>query len=125
MAEVTLNVVSPTNKTTSATAKVVVWTKPMALRKGINWWLTCWAIAIFTIAIPIVHFFSVPILLFLGPVLGFIIYKLHTGTVELVDGKGTCPDCSQTLLFENSTDTWPLTIKCLSCAADLTVSKKV
>lgn len=125
MPEVTLNVVSPTTKTTSATAQIMVWTKSMAMRKGINWCLSCWAVGVLSIAIPIVHFFSVPILLLVGPVLGFIIYKLHTGSVEILDGRGQCPDCSAALNLENKTDTWPLVAKCTACGADLTITKKI
>lgn len=122
--DIQLIVRGPDNKCTTATARAVVWTRAMAGRKGAQWCAGCWAVGIFSIVIPIVHFFSVPILLMLGPVLGVIIYKLHVGAVDIEAATGSCPECQGTISLNHKTDSWPLAVKCIHCGAQLTVLKE-
>ena len=109
---------------TEGTGREVLWTKSMALKKGIRCWLGCWVVGVFSILIPLVHFISVPLLILLGPPIGFFMYKIQVGSLEVADIQGPCPDCQQELDLINKTELWPMQTNCPHCKSNLKICKE-
>jgi hypothetical protein len=93
--------------------------REVALKKAVVAWLACWGIAVLTIPIPIVHFIAPPLLLVLGPIIGFAIYKLYDGASDIVRGEAPCPDCKGVILINPCAESWPMDLACPCCQARL------
>ena len=109
-------------QTTTATLKH--WTKGAAARKGFFALLVTWLLALAALPIPIVHFVAVPLLLCIGPIIGFVLYKTHVGRTDVrVDSKSAlhCSKCSQTLSVDSGIESWPRLERCPSCGTSFEV----
>lgn len=92
-----------------------------AVRKGIRAWVICWIIGVVTLPIPLVHFVAPPLLLILGPAVGFVMFRIHNNAVDLVGGEAACPECQAPLVFETRSAQWPMDLACRQCNARLTM----
>ena len=92
-----------------------------AVKKGLIGWLGCWAVAIVTLPIPLVHFIAPPLLLLIGPVIGIGVYKLYHGAVDISQGDGTCPDCGAAVAIGARPEHWPMHLSCVGCQARIIV----
>jgi len=120
--DITIHGVDAPAKQIPATAQRRTWGRQQAMKKGWYWLLATWGLAAATIFIPIVHFVSVPALLLAGPLVGFLIYKLHLGAVDIVTKDAICPACTQPLALEIAEAAWPLAAKCPRCGAALSIT---
>lgn len=100
-----------------------IWNKKRAKKKGRSIWMGCWVGAVLSIAIPIVHFLTVPLLLVVGPVAGHLVYKLFDGSIDVISGSGTCPACKHPINLQPTSATWPLSLTCGSCQAQVAVTR--
>lgn len=114
--KVTSNEVTTTGKITAQP-----WTKNRAMRLGMRWCGIAWLGALLALPIPGLHFVAVPACLFIGPPLGFVIYKFYRGSVEIVSGSAVCPQCNNERTFAKQTVDWPYQTTCEHCRADLTI----
>ncbi|MBK9293937.1 MAG: hypothetical protein IPM57_05755 [Oligoflexia bacterium] len=80
----------------------------------------CWGAAIFSVFLPILHFFLVPGLLLAGPVVVFIVYKQ---TKLILSGSGECSSCKESLNIQKSFYRFPLSIVCNKCNNSITCMK--
>lgn len=123
MATSSINIsIKSQHKIGMGTASLQTWTRQQSLKKGMSSLLACWALAVATILIPIVHFVSVPLLLAVGPLIAYAIFKLHNGTTDLVEIKGVCSNCDTPLQVSRQTASWPIFLACSTCASELSLS---
>src|SRR5690606_20106040 len=97
-------IISSRENQTQGQIEIITWTKSQRIRKGLKLLIILWAIALFTVLIPILHFVLVPLFLLLGP-LGF--YLGYSQTTSYENGKGECPACKQSFKIVAAKDTWP------------------
>jgi hypothetical protein len=76
-------------------------------------------IAIFSVFLPVLHFFLVPLFLILGIVFGVKSYRVDSC---LVSGNGSCPHCKEGINFKSNDLVWPILVKCHKCSRDLNIS---
>jgi hypothetical protein len=81
----------------------------------------CWAIAVFCILIPVLHFVLVPGFLLIG-ILMFI--QQWGQKFYFVEGTIRCPSCQTELKPRAGAFDWPKREICNNCRADLTIQKK-
>ncbi len=112
-----------TQKTMPGQAELMTWDKPMAMKKALNGLWICWGLAILSLPIPLVHFVSVPILIIAGPIAVYAIFKMYMGSVDVLSGAGTCPDCHAQVFLEAKTAIWPQSLTCSQCQAPLQVNR--
>jgi hypothetical protein len=94
-----------------------------AVRKGLVGMIGCWVVALFTLPIPLVHFVAPPILFLFGPLVGFFMFKLYNGAVDIISGEGPCPDCGAVVPLTAGAERWPQDVICPGCQARLTVTR--
>jgi len=78
-----------------------------------------WGIAIFSVFLPVLHFFLVPLFLILGVVFGMKSYNVDS---FLESGNGSCPHCKEGINFKSNDLVWPILVKCHKCSRDLNIS---
>ena len=93
----------------------------VARRKGLIGCLSCWGVALVALPIPLVHFVAPPLLLLMGPLVGFIAYKVYAGAIDIVSGGGECPNCGVSIDLSGRDAHWPLDVTCNSCQGRLLV----
>lgn len=118
--DVTIQLESST-KQTQGQAQLHAVPHQVARRKGLIAWLSCWGVALVALPIPLVHFLAPPLLLLMGPLVGFIAYKVYAGAIDIVGGGGECPDCGVSIDLSGRDAHWPLDVTCGSCQARLLV----
>lgn len=96
-------------------------TKGKAVKKGLKVFGLTWLGAIATIAIPIVHWMTVPAGLLLGPVIGFLIYKTNLHRAHFHCPEATCLACQQPLPLVFASDVTDLERTCKNCGAALKI----
>lgn len=112
-----------TSNEVSTTTKLVTlpWTKQRASRFGLRWCGFAWLGALICLPIPGLHFVAVPACLFIGPPLGFVIYRFYRGSTEILSGTAVCPQCRGERVFTHQTVDWPYNTSCEHCRADWTI----
>lgn len=80
----------------------------------------CWAIAVFCILIPMLHFILVPAFLLLG---GLMFMQQWGQKFWFVEGTIRCPSCQTELKPRVGTFDWPKREICNNCRADLDISR--
>lgn len=91
------------------------WTNNRAKKKGIRWFLFIYGVGIFSYINPALHFIVPPIWTVAGPYIGYKIYKLYNGVVEIHKGRGHCPYCHQEIRIYPLSSKWPFPAKCPKC----------
>lgn len=97
--------------------------REQAVRKGLIGLLGAWGLAVLTLPIPIAHFIAPPLLLLLGPFIGFGVYKLYHGGVDIMRGEAPCPDCGTSVFLMPCAERWPLDVVCPGCEARLSATR--
>ena len=95
--------------------------KSVAIRNGVIAFGVCWGVAILMLPIPIIHLIATPILLLMGPFIGFLIYKFQGGGANISNAEAVCPDCNAPLTLGPYADVWPLWVKCGGCEEHLRI----
>lgn len=72
-----------------------------------------WALAVFSVLVPVLHFFLVPLFLVLGIYLALRSYK---SLGQVVSGETRCPHCQSEIHIKPGDLQWPLTEICQTCA---------
>jgi len=105
------------DKVITIPANMMLSTKEEALMKAGMVWGALWVLMIGTIFIPIVHFIAPPILIFMGPIAGRIVYKMFADkqTLKLETTPPTCPKCSASIVLPSSLADWPVHNVCMEC----------
>lgn len=75
--------------------------------------VVCWALAVATVFVPLLHFVLVPGFAVLGPVLAFLAFR---PTVKVTSPTVTCPRCGERSTIEDGTTGWPATLRCSHCS---------
>lgn len=113
--------VSANEVTTMGRVIADIWTKQRAFRLGLRSCLIAWLGALVTLPIPGLHFVAVPACLFIGPPLGYVIYKFYNGSTEILSGTGTCPACKTEWQMTKQTVDWPQITTCAHCRVELKI----
>lgn len=79
----------------------------------------CWFIGLVCIAVPVLHFFLVPLAFFAG--IGAFIYKLRLHE-RRTETEVKCPSCKARLLIKAGTFNWPLKETCGECRSGLLIT---
>lgn len=107
------------DKTTQANVQIVTLTKGGRLIRGLKALGICWAIAIFCILIPILHFVLVPLFLLIGA----LMFMQQWGQqYYFVSGSILCPSCQTEIKPKAGAFDWPKREICHNCRADLSFS---
>lgn len=91
------------------------------LYKAIKVFLIWFLLGIASVAIPILHFLTVPIFLLLAVVLSSWSYSVRS---IVTGGRGTCPYCHAPFTIVKSRETWPLADQCSECYRQVTIAKR-
>ena len=94
------------------------WDRRDRMVRALQYFGACWGLAIFCIALPILHFFLVPGLLIAGPLLGFYIFDQAS---VVLGGFGKCPKCSEELKIERGPEKFPMKDVCSRCYENVRV----
>ncbi|MCB9030168.1 MAG: hypothetical protein H6619_03890 [Deltaproteobacteria bacterium] len=97
------------------------WDKQARTFRGIKGLLVCWAIGAISLGIPIVHFFSVPILFLAGFVVFFI---LNSQKSLIVGGMATCPNCQNETEIAKTANRWPIQDICDQCSKHFKITQE-
>lgn len=81
--------------------------------------LICWAIAVFCVLIPMLHFVLVPLFFLAGIFMFFNQMSVHS---YLVSGTIPCPACQKEVILKPMAFDWPKREICNYCRADLSIS---
>jgi len=103
-------------------AQLNVCTKAEAAKKGLLWLAACWGGALCAVPIPLVHFVAVPIGVLAGPIVGYVIFRMHHHATDLSALVGNCPSCQKSLLLGTRAANWPVPFQCPACQAHGTVT---
>ncbi|MCO6430591.1 MAG: hypothetical protein J5J00_06990 [Deltaproteobacteria bacterium] len=96
------------------------WTSPQRKKRAVMMLAKVWGLAVLFVFVPIVHFFAVPILVLLGPILAYASYSQST---VVLGGKGECPSCGEIFEIAKAADRWPLQDICDHCHEHLRIVK--
>lgn len=105
---------------TSGSVTIHTFDREQRLRRAFAALGKWWAVALFSVFIPVAHFVLVPSFLAYGAWQFF----QRLGTVELAtDGRGTCPDCGTELMLDLA-PRWraPQPVACRQCHRGLRLS---
>ncbi len=69
------------------------WTKKNAVAKGMKASAIVLGATLLTIPIPLVHFISVPFGVLVTPLVGYLVFSLHNGSIDVTEGDFSCPHC--------------------------------
>jgi len=92
---------------------------PRRLRRAALALVSLWALALFSILIPVAHFLLVPGFLIAGPLVAW--KRLHQEQV-ILGAVVTCPNCDAHTVLDPGTDERELTLSCDVCHSPLTLS---
>lgn len=117
---VTVRSRSDLDKSSTADIEVIELTTNSRLMRGLKGMGICWAIAVFCVLIPMLHFVLVPLFLFLG----IVMFIQQWGQKHFCSG-GTiqCPSCKTEMKLREGAFDWPKREICSGCRADLTIEK--
>ena len=120
MQHTTMNIVlRSATKASDGKVDLVAVPQREAVKRGLIGWLGCWGLAVVTLPIPLVHFVAPPLLILLGPLIGFVVYRLYHGAVDISQGGGLCPDCGTEVVIGPRPEHWPLHLVCTVCESRL------
>lgn len=74
-----------------------------------------------SIAIPILHFFTVPIFLLAGIIFAGYSYSVRS---VVLGGSGSCPYCDRPFVIVKSREHWPLRDQCAECFRQVQIEKQ-
>lgn len=77
-----------------------------------------WALALFCVLLPLVHFVLVPTLLIAGPCIAVYLWNQEA---VLLDGKGECPQCKNTFMITRRAVKFPFSEVCEHCQASVRI----
>lgn len=104
------------DKLTIAEGDVVEYSKSERTKRSLKTLGAFWGAAILSVLIPVLHFFLVPGLFLIGPVMAWVQYKKELKIIKLV---GKCPECEKEITFQNLSGTWPLKQVCPLCSEQI------
>lgn len=104
----------------SAKATIVEWNKSMATVRALKVLGGVWLGAVLSVAIPIVHWVTVPTGLIVGPLAGWFIFKKSQSYKEFVLD-GVCPHCHQPLQTKWSAALKEVERTCQNCQTSVTI----
>jgi hypothetical protein len=93
---------------------------PSRVLTGVGVLLGCWALAVATIFVPLLHFVLVPGFFFAGPVLGWLAAK---NTVVVKSTVITCPKCGKETGIEPRSKGWPVGLRCSHCSTTFSAAQ--
>lgn len=75
----------------------------------------CWAVALLSVPVPVLHFVIVPTALLMGPIAGFFVYLKVKNLPKSVKGSVPCLNCHATTQFSFVDQKPPLFDACSHC----------
>lgn len=112
---------TPAGKAGNGVAYIHEWKSGERKWRALKTLVIVWGLAILAIFIPIAHFFLVPLLLILGPILAASAYGQRS---VILGGEGTCPQCGKPVEIVRAKDAWPLQDICSDCGQNVIIQKK-
>lgn len=80
-----------------------------------------WGIAIVSVALPVVHFVTVPLFFILGI---FFASRTYKSEGRVIEGLTRCPHCEHEVPIKPAELQWPLTEICQNCARVVRIERK-
>jgi hypothetical protein len=107
-----------------ATGEVYVraWSSSDRTKRAIKTFCVWLAVAVLSVAVPILHFFLVPLFFVLAVIMAGVTYAQ---TSVVLGGEGTCPFCGAKLDIVKKSNRWPLDEVCDRCKRHVSVEKNV
>lgn len=103
----------------TGTIRVLLWDPQERLRRALKWWGACWAGALATVPIPLMHFVLPPSLLIAGPILFFRIRRQES---QILEGEVACPECGARAKVPSAKPVFPLETLCAACQGRITIN---
>lgn len=111
---------SDLDKQSDSKIMIVGFSKTSRIMRAVKSLAVCWAISIFCILVPMLHFILVPAFFILGIFMFFHQMSIHC---YLISGTIGCPSCRKDLNLRPAAFDWPKREICQYCRADLSVEK--
>ncbi|MBC7386960.1 MAG: hypothetical protein H7301_12475 [Cryobacterium sp.] len=105
---------------TAGSVKIITWSKKERTRRALKMLGACWAVGLFCVILPVIHFVLVPGLFIAGIV---FFSNLISQETLVLGGKGECPECHQSFAISRGKDRFPMAEVCESCRANLSIDK--
>ncbi|KYG64763.1 hypothetical protein AZI86_11190 [Bdellovibrio bacteriovorus] len=100
----------------------VVYFNPAArMKEALKKLALFWGIAIVSVALPVVHFVTVPLFFCLGI---FFAYRTYKSEGRVIEGLTRCPHCENEVPIKPAELQWPLTEICQNCARVVRIERK-
>lgn len=100
-------------KESAGIAKAHLWSSTESKKRAWRGLGITWGLAVFSVFLPLAHFFLVPGLLFAGP---FVFFWLRKQKGRVLDIQAACPFCQKTLAAGGFGIEWPLRVVCGGCS---------
>lgn len=118
---VAISIESNTADTQSGELRILSLSKEARTKTALKYLGGAWAMALFSIFLPLLHFVLVPGLFLAGPILAYLFYnkkeQMQAGTI-------LCPKCKSEVPYKKQYVKWPLSITCTNCLNVLTLKPK-
>jgi len=112
---------SEDDKVTKGEARLQVWDKRERMTRALKHLGMCWAAAVVSVLVPLLHIVLVPSFLIAGPIIAW----LTSGKESVIlGGKGACPECGASFAIARSENNWPISDLCTQCYKPVTIEKE-
>ena len=109
------------DKSSEANVEIVILTQGGRLFRAMKGLGICWAIAVFCVLIPILHFILVPLFLLIG----IVMFLQQFGQkFYFASGSVRCPSCQTDMKPREGAFDWPKEEICGNCRAILKIYRK-
>lgn len=119
---VTVRSRSDLEKISTADVEIISLNSSSRMMRALKGLGICWAIAVFCVLIPILHFVLVPAFLLIGIVM-FI--QQWGQKFYFVSGSIRCPGCQTEMKLKEGAFDWPKREICTGCRSDLRIEKTI
>jgi hypothetical protein len=104
--------------TTTGKVKIVTWTQQDRMMRAFKFLGLAWAIGLFCVIIPILHFVLVPGMAIVG-IIGFGF--LYSQGSLVLGGEAECPHCKHTFKIAKAKNHFPMDEVCESCKTNVSI----
>ena len=115
-----VRIIGKPDRRSSGEVVIRQWSPKERLARALRTFGIWFFIALLSVAIPILHFFLVPLFLLVAFAMTFIVYS-HSSMV--LGGAGNCPYCGEALEIVKKPDRWPLDDVCAKCSRHVVIEK--
>lgn len=108
------------DKRSEGRVRIQRWSTAQRTSRAGKTFLIWFAVALLSVAIPLLHFFLVPLFLLIAVVLSAFAYAQESA---VLGGEAICPFCGKPFPIAKTRDRWPLDDICTQCSRHVSIVK--